>query len=669
MKHFKLLVFFLMIFPASSLFAQKQIYIPTFITGTGMNMNDPASQRCHCRKVETENVVIFWEAGFGSDPSAASGSYKVDMQKLKQVAEKAYSMYLDSLKFAIKGSSVTDRYKLMIFLLYSTEWAAYGSGQDNLVGSLHVNPAAANYEHVVAHEIGHCFEYITGCDSQGGYRYGFGTNGQGGNGFWEQCAQWMGFKTYPAMQFTVGDFSEYLKNNHLHILHESPRYANYFVQDYWTFKRGKEFMGKLWRDSRRPEDPVETYKRLNSLSQAQFNDEMYEHAARLTTWDIPAIRNFGKNYITRRAQVKMNLQSDKYWRIDTSVCIQNYGYNSIKLNAPSQETTVSVNFRGLAGQAGFRAINTTKGGWRYGFVALLEDGTRVYSNTATANVSGSGTNPTQKLSFTCPDNCVNLWLVVSGSPQEHWRHPWDDSNTNDEQWPYEAQFENTNLLGIYSNPIHDETLTYNINMDPAADYTPLPVQLSTSRICEAFAMAPEAIAKALGSTIIYAGINPDGTLNPSSTANAPGHWFGKTGNTVAWGANAFVFSELQISSLIANIGQYPGRCRNGDKFTIKQALTYKKSETETARVTLIFNITIGSPITGLNNEHETSQVMLYPNPTTGLVNWDSEQKWTLEDAMGREIMSGMGTSADLSDFSNGIYIMKTGNNRTRILKN
>ncbi len=426
--------------------AQKEVYIPKFITSAGMDLNKSSSQWCYSRSKESDNVVVFWEAGFGNDPSTASGSYRVDINTLFTVAEKTYSVYLDSLKFAIKDSSVTDKYKLMIFLLYSTEWAAYGSGQDNLVGTLHVNPAAANINIVVAHEMGHCFEYITGCDGDGGYQYGYGENTQGGNGFWEQCANWMAFKVYPEKQFTEADFREYIKSNHLHILHETPRYANYFIPDYWTYKRGKIFMGRLWRESRSPEDPVETYKRLNSLSQARFNDEMYEHASHLTTWDIPDIKSYGEKYIDSRAQVKMSLASDNYWLVDPSVCIENYGYNSIQLNAPSQATDVTVHFTGKTGAGGFRAVKTDKGGWRYGFVALLKDDTRKYSAMGTANVE-NGKNPDQSLTFSCPGNCSKLWLVVSGSPQEHWRHAWDDNNANDEQWPYQVQFKNTNLLG------------------------------------------------------------------------------------------------------------------------------------------------------------------------------------------------------------------------------
>ncbi|NLG18539.1 MAG: hypothetical protein GX556_14490 [Fibrobacter sp.] len=64
----------------------------------------------------------------------------------------------------------------------------------------------------------------------------------------------------------------------------------------------------------------------------------------------------------------------------------------------------------------------------------------------TANMA-NGTNPDQTLTFSCPANCSRLWLVVSGAPQEHWRHAWDDDNSNDEHWPYQVKFVNTNLLG------------------------------------------------------------------------------------------------------------------------------------------------------------------------------------------------------------------------------
>lgn len=454
----------------SATFAAKTIYVPSFLARDGVDLNDCNTQFCYDRSAETDNYIIFWEKGFGSDPSTASGTYRVNMTALKAVAEKSFTTYVDTLKMVIKGSSLTDKYKQMIFLLYQTEWAAYGSGQDDMVGTLHVDSRAANIDNVVAHEIGHCFEYMTGVDVPGGgYRYGFGVNGSGGNGFWEQIAQWESVKVYPEQQFPLVDFSEYIRSNHMHFLHETPRYANYFIGDFWAYKHGIDFMGKLWREARSPEDPVDTYKRLNNITQEQFNDEMYEHAARLTTWDLPAIKSYGTNYINNRSQVKMNLTSDNYWLVDPSVAIENYGYNSIKLNAPSTQTAVSVSFKGKAGASGFRSLNIDKGGWRYGFVALLKDGTRVYSDMATAKYA-NGANPEGSLNFSIPANCDKLWLVVSGSPQEYWHHAWDDDNTNDEQWPYEVQFTNTNLLGEKNNI--EPTYSFTISVVGAGTVNP-----------------------------------------------------------------------------------------------------------------------------------------------------------------------------------------------------
>ncbi len=702
MRPFSLLLMLLLTF-ASSAWAQKQVYIPSFITRERMDLNDPNSQWCYCRSMETENFIVFWEPGFGSNPSTASGSYQVNMTSLLDVAEKSYAYMIDSLGFAVRGQSVTDNYKMMIFLLYSTEWAAYGSGQDDRVGTLHVNPAAARVNTVLSHEIGHCFQYITGCDTNGGYRYGFGPNRSGGNGFWEQCAQWMSFKVYPESQFGDGYFRQYLTSNHLHIIHETPRYANYFIQDYWAFKHGKDYVGRLWRESRSPEDPVETYKRISGISQQQFNDEIYEHAARLTTWDLPEIRSLGQPHINSRAQVRMS-QNNGFWRVDPAVCIENYGYNSIKLNAPSEATEVTVRFQGLAGTAGYRALNVDQGGWRFGFVALLEDGTRVYSEMGTAEVAGGGANPDETLSFNCPDKCVSLWLVVSGAPKSHWKHAWDDDNSNDEHWPYQVQFTNTDLLGNFTNPIHDVTLTYDLMMDPMSAYTATPVALNTSRISQAFAMAPDNIARALGGTIIYNAVNPDGSLNATSTATVPGHWYNRSGAVTGWGNDAYVYSELNLNTFTANIGQYPDRCQPGDKFTIRQALVYTQSPGNTARVTLIFNIRIKSdqpdcngvpggsadydacgqcaggntgvvPVTNPDNclitaiiRPEATRVNIYPNPTRGELYLDKEESWILLDMLGTELLRGSGNTISLHPFNPGIYLVKINNQIYKAIK-
>ena len=94
-------IMFALLFIIKSLGAQKTVYIPRFITNTGMDLNDDKSQWSYARSVETENVVVFWEPGFGTDPSISPSPYTVDMKNLIEVAEKSYRIMLNSLKFSV----------------------------------------------------------------------------------------------------------------------------------------------------------------------------------------------------------------------------------------------------------------------------------------------------------------------------------------------------------------------------------------------------------------------------------------------------------------------------------------------------------------------------------------------------------------------------------------
>ncbi|MFZ1517119.1 MAG: DUF6055 domain-containing protein [Saprospiraceae bacterium] len=660
-------IMFALLFIIKSLGAQKSVYIPRFITNTGMDLNDDKSQWSYARSVETENVVVFWEPGFGADPSLSPSPYTVDMNNLIEVGEKSYRIMLDSLKFAIKDSSVTDQYKLMIFLLYTTDWHASGSGQDDSVATIFVSPAAANGDHVVAHEIGHGFQYITGCDTEGGFRYGLGDNGAGGNGFWEQCAQWMAYQVYPEQLFVDGDYNNYIQNNHLHILHENTRYANYFITEFWTYKNGIDFIGKLWRASRRPEDPVEAYKRLNNLDQAAFNSQIYEHAARLTTWDIPSLKVSGKDYIHKRPQVKMNFTADSFWQVDRSICLENYGYHSIKLGVPAPGTEIKVNFEGLAGDTTYRSKNIEQAGWNFGFVALLNNGQRIYSEAKSVQYS-NGANPKSSLSFTSPENCTHMWLIVTGAPQQHWRHAWDEDNSNDQHWPYQVKFENTDLSGNFLGPLKDIELTHDVIMKPRSNYDANRIKLNSVLIEDAFALPEAEINQKLGNQIKYYAINPDGSLDSNSTAFYPGHWFDDDGKVTRWQVNSFIYSELDINDLQVRIGQFPGACKNGDSVTIRQALIYRRNDGKSAMLTMKFNIYIQDETTAVEEESQNKKLNIWPNPTSNLISWNVYEYFVLSDVHGVRIASGNGSSLDISEYQSGLYLLKIGKDIFKVMK-
>ncbi|MDD3078570.1 MAG: DUF6055 domain-containing protein [Paludibacter sp.] len=420
----------------------KQIYVPTWMMG---DVYDATNSWSIERSRQSKNWILFWESGFGDDPGSIVDACLV-------LAEKSFAFYADSLKFIQKGSSKTDIYKMIIRLRYSSDWEASGSGVDNTIGLLTLTSSALSSRggQTIAHEVGHCFQYQVHCDNNdsNGWMYGFGDNASGGNGWWEQCAQWQAYKVFPEQQFTNEWFSGYLSHVHKHILHESTRYEDYFIQDYWCDLHGMDFIGRLWNESVNPEDPVETYKRLTGTSQSEFNDEMWTCAAKFTTWDIPALKNYGASVIASRTQPKLKNMGNYVWQIDSTACIENYGHNIIRLNAPTAAKTVFAYFQGLAGTDGYRKNYVGYAGWRCGFVTLLKDGTRVYSNVNTADMSVNEGKET--FSFECPDNCNKLWFVISGAPRVHWRHAWDDDDSNDEQWPYQISFNNTNVYG-YAN--------------------------------------------------------------------------------------------------------------------------------------------------------------------------------------------------------------------------
>lgn len=430
----------------------KKIYTAQWSMG---DVTNPDNAYYIGRTRQSKNWILFWEKGYGENPSTFTcGSHTIDVDEVLNRAEIAFRFYTDSLKFIKPGFSKTDTYKMVIRLRYDpTAWEATGSGVDDLIGLLTLTPWAApsrNWQ-TLYHEIGHCFQYQVHCDNgnQNGWMYAPG-NGKG-CAFWEQCAQWQAYKIMPVDQFNNEWFDGYLNNVHKHILHETPRYNNYFIQDYWCYKHGMDFMGRLWNESRNPEDAVEAYMRITGINDTEFNDEMYDCAARFATWDIPALEKYGADKIDARPQPAMTKVIDNYWRINPSVALENTGHNIIKLNVPDGATTVSACFEGLNRQEGYRVKNVNYAEWRYGFVAQLNDGSRVYGDMGRSVYL----TPKDTIYFNCPADCKRLYFVVSGGPKRYWLQVWDDNDNNDEQWPYQVKFGNTNRYG--SPDLPDET--------------------------------------------------------------------------------------------------------------------------------------------------------------------------------------------------------------------
>nr|WP_320154097.1 DUF4859 domain-containing protein [uncultured Draconibacterium sp.] len=577
---------------------------------------------------------MFWEPQFGEDPNAASvpEALRVDIDDLLVKAESFFDVNVNTLGFAELGAgkSNLDNYKMEIYLLYQTEWLATGSGYDDMIGALWVNPSTCKpVGSTIAHEIGHSFQYQVYADLLAyggipndfnrGFRYGFG--GNGGNGFWEQCAQWQSFQSYPVEAFQSYNFGVYMANYHRHFGHEWQRYASYWLQYYWSDKHGIDFIGRLWRESVGPEDPIEAYMRINGLSVAEMNNELYDAVSHLVTWDIDAIREVGSNYIGQY-EYKFYEAEDGSYQVAYSKCPGTTGYNVIPLNVPEAGTVVTTKFAllqpgsalaandpGTYDENGTSMTTTnynpgtlTRAGFRYGYVALLESGERVYGEM--------NRKLSAEIEFTVPEGCERLWLVVLGAPSTYESHGWDEKESNDDQWPYSVSFTNTDLLGnVVIDPNADPedlTLTYDVSFAADAEgYTGDYVNLNTNgdinKVVQALAMQPSEIAGALlaeGSTpqegkIAFAAVESDGSLSYNTTANGHGFWFDSNGDVIGWGNDndSKLFSEFAVGTFEFHIGQFPGKSSSGDTYTIKEALVYQKDGTQ-YQVTFVFNVTI-----------------------------------------------------------------------------
>lgn len=574
----------------------SKIYIPEELGK--LDFYKSSSTWYYGRSRQSEHFVVFWAAGYkDKDPNSPEvpEAYRVDIDDLLEKAEQFYEININELKFAETGvnKSKLDKYKMMIFIFYQTEWLATGSGYDNTIGALWVSPSTCKpVGSTIGHEIGHSFQYQVFCDLGGssGFRYGFG--GNGGNTFWEQTAQWQSFQSYPREAFTSYNFNVYADNYHRHLCHEWYRYASYFIHYYWTDKHGLDMIGRIWREAKSPEDPIEAYMRITGISTEQLNAEIYDAATKLITWDLDAIRDNGADYIGAQTFKSTRLDDGSY-QVAYDRCPGTTGYNVIRLNVPAAGTVVSAAFTGLVNETGYNQVSEPgRAGWRYGYVALLKDGTRVYGdmNSGTTGIS----------TFTVPANCSKLWFVVTGAPNTYAPHPWDENEANDEQWPYKVKFTETSLYGDVvfdgTEVPADLTLTYDVKFPfSTTAYPGGAVALSGDdiyKMAKAFVLQPSQIAGALGSNIKFYGVEGNGTLNPTTTANGYGHWFDANGNVVEWGTAAMVYSEFTSTNWTFALGQYPGHCTPGTTYTLKQALVYEYETGKTVQTTFVFNIKI-----------------------------------------------------------------------------
>lgn len=406
----------------------KKVYIPKDVNKVpnDNNFDDNNSTFSNKRKVESDNVVIFWSKEFGDDPMLNKDTTKrFDVQRSLVETERFYNYYIDKLKVLKKGKSVSDRYKALVFIYGGNDATAYGWGKDSV--AILWTPAVRVHQYpygVLAHELGHSFQFMAGCDR--GTSFSGAINEMGSQYLlWQVYPNWVDFENFHLAAF--------LKQTNLAFLHPENQYHSPFLLEYWSEKHGLDFYGKLLNSLNRGEDPVITYKRITNINQTQFNDEVFDASRKFITWDLDRVRQVTSKYANKH-KTTLTPSADGWYLISKKDCPQNYGYNAIRLKVPAN-TSIKLDFKGLMEEPGYLYVNPKNAGWRYGFLAVKENGDRVYGKVYRSN-KGSYT-------FKVPSKTAFLWLVVSGAPITHITLERKVSLFS--QWPYQIKLTGTDL--------------------------------------------------------------------------------------------------------------------------------------------------------------------------------------------------------------------------------
>jgi hypothetical protein len=432
-------IFFLLVLLATNSYANsdtigKELYIPAKVyrVDSTNDYNNKESDYCFARSIQSANIAIFWHKEFGDDPATNPNERKrFNVHEAIKELERFYNFYVNDLKLVQKGKSWTDKYKMILYVLGGEGGTAFGGGAENKIGILWTPAARMNRAPygALAHELGHSFQYMGRADAGRGPRGAIS----------EMSAQYMLWQVYPEwMTFENYHLVDFMKKTHFAFLHPTNMYHSPYVLEYWSNKHGIEFFGNLCRATQDGEDPVMTYKRLNAMSQEQFNDEIFDASRRFITWDMKRIEQVAKKYANQHT-TSLQSAEDGWYKISATHSPQNYGYNGIKLKLPEGRSKIKLQFKGIAGAEGYSKVKTDKAGWRYGFVAYKKDGTREYGKMY-RDAEGTA-------SFKVPKNTEYLWLVVSGAPTEHWPvsggRQRQENAPPEEQWPYQVKFTGT----------------------------------------------------------------------------------------------------------------------------------------------------------------------------------------------------------------------------------
>ena len=655
----KTLLLMVAVFTILTAHAQKAVYIPDswkYNATTEEYTEDGNSQLqwSFNRSKASDNCIIFWQKGFGSDPSKAPSlngtSMTFDVDAVLRVAEICYNLNINKLGFS--SSNMRDKYKILILMNYTTTWTCYGAGYDFECSALWLNPATVKPAgHALAHEVGHAFHYMCYAEAANYNHISSPTIGTGfhlpvGNGqtIWEQTAQWQANQAYPSLMFSES-YPLFGNNANYAFTHEWMRYQSYWFH-YYLCQHYNDIttIAQIWKQPMTGAvDFNQALIKLKGLSAEAFYELYFDYALHCATFDFDAAASYRNDYIGKFDFRAVQLDENKY-QVAYASAPQGTGFNVIELSVPAAGTTITTKFTALtpgcalnetdpgeynngnalvnAGVKRYNSVSAYARGFRVGYVFLKNDGTREYYNDNTVHGKGTG-EVTEDIIAEVPTGTKRMFLVVSPALSTYIQHKWDENIKNDDQWPYQFELLGTTATSIIpyvkepdfqkaidGRSIADVTLTYDVILPPTSDYSGATVNFSGSglnALCTAFQMEGNDIfgqiltyrsSQANGTIMNYAA-KADGSLQKvGKTTNGDfGHWFNANGTAISYGSGCVVYAEFTKSTKSVVVGQFPNANDDGTKRTIREALCYKDRDGRTATAYLVFNITFQTGIT------------------------------------------------------------------------
>ncbi len=397
--------------------AEKAVYLPASWQSTG---EVPWSAD---RRRDSADFVLLWGEKSGTDPASAPAPYAFDPDSILAQLESLYSFYVNTMQFTAEP-----QYKIDVIVTQTwnrTElnaWATGGSA-DGRVGVINIAPAAAlPGSWGLAHELGHVLQNVTFLG-----RAGSGFTDPSAGTFWEASAEYMAMQVYP--DGGAGDLTRFLRTENLAYSSSRHHYGAWMLIQYLVDRNGGiGIFNRLWNEARSTEHPLETYRRIAGLTQAQLNAELAGYAQHQVTYDYSTKSHFqpfitgvyGAGFINAYNGVPVDAAGQHY-AIPDALAPSDYGYNKIKLVPSSDGALIKLHFKGH--------VNAAAGsGWSYGFVAVTNTVPR-YGAVATA---ADG-----QISFQLQPGEKDVYLVVLGAPTTVHHYGFLDGYPKNYRYPYE----------------------------------------------------------------------------------------------------------------------------------------------------------------------------------------------------------------------------------------